>query len=271
MSEPDVPLAAEFEPPTREAWLKLVEQGAEGRRLREAAGFAHGRRPRHPAALHPRRRSRRAARHRRARRCFPGRLGHPPAPRRARSEGAPMPPSWTTSRAASPRCCCRSRRPGRRASPMAPRRWRRRSRACSSTPAPSRSTRARTRMDAAGSLIEIWRAAKASTRTTRRGAFNYDPLGVLASTGTLYYPAGSLLRDRRQARRRLPHHVARARRCSPTAGPITRPAPARRRSWPPCWQRWSPTCAPARRRGCRPRMALGQDRARRWRPMPTCS
>jgi methylmalonyl-CoA mutase len=43
-------------------------------------------------------------------------------------------------------------------------------------------------MDAAGSLIEIWRAAGIS-ENQRRGAFNYDPLGVLARTGTLYYPA----------------------------------------------------------------------------------
>ena len=43
-------------------------------------------------------------------------------------------------------------------------------------------------MDAAGSLIEIWRAANIN-ENQRRGAFNYDPLGVLARTGTLYYPA----------------------------------------------------------------------------------
>ena len=43
-------------------------------------------------------------------------------------------------------------------------------------------------MDAAGSLIELWRETKRQ-REQRRGAFNYDPLGVLASTGTLYYPA----------------------------------------------------------------------------------
>jgi len=43
-------------------------------------------------------------------------------------------------------------------------------------------------LDAAGSLIEIWREAGIS-ENVRRGAFNYDPLGVLAETGTLYYPA----------------------------------------------------------------------------------
>ncbi len=43
-------------------------------------------------------------------------------------------------------------------------------------------------MDAAGSLIEIWRTANVG-ENQRRGAFNYDPLGVLARTGTLYYPA----------------------------------------------------------------------------------
>lgn len=43
-------------------------------------------------------------------------------------------------------------------------------------------------MDAAGSLIEIWRA-RGIGENQRRGAFNCDPLGVLARTGTLYYPA----------------------------------------------------------------------------------
>jgi methylmalonyl-CoA mutase len=42
-------------------------------------------------------------------------------------------------------------------------------------------------LDAAGSLIEIWRA-EGVNENNRRGAFNYDPLGVLARTGTLYYP-----------------------------------------------------------------------------------
>jgi methylmalonyl-CoA mutase len=44
-------------------------------------------------------------------------------------------------------------------------------------------------LDAAGSLLEIWREASIS-ENVRRGAFNYDPLGVLAKTGTLYHPAG---------------------------------------------------------------------------------
>jgi methylmalonyl-CoA mutase len=43
-------------------------------------------------------------------------------------------------------------------------------------------------LDAAGSLIAIWREAGVGERQ-RRAAFNYDPLGVLAKTGTLYYPA----------------------------------------------------------------------------------
>jgi len=43
-------------------------------------------------------------------------------------------------------------------------------------------------MDAAGSLIEIWRE-NGIGENDRRGAFNLDPLGVLAGTGTLYYPA----------------------------------------------------------------------------------
>jgi methylmalonyl-CoA mutase len=43
-------------------------------------------------------------------------------------------------------------------------------------------------LDAAGSLIELWRAAGIG-EAERAGAFNLDPLGVLAKTGTLYYPA----------------------------------------------------------------------------------
>ena len=43
-------------------------------------------------------------------------------------------------------------------------------------------------MDAAGSLLELWRTAGLN-ENERRGGFNYDPLGVLAKTGTLYYPA----------------------------------------------------------------------------------
>jgi methylmalonyl-CoA mutase len=42
-------------------------------------------------------------------------------------------------------------------------------------------------MDAAGSLLEIWRAASIG-ENERHGAFNLDPVGVLAKTGTLYYP-----------------------------------------------------------------------------------
>ncbi len=42
-------------------------------------------------------------------------------------------------------------------------------------------------LDAAGSLLEIWRTANIN-ENDRRGAFNYDPLGVLAQTGTSYYP-----------------------------------------------------------------------------------
>jgi methylmalonyl-CoA mutase len=43
-------------------------------------------------------------------------------------------------------------------------------------------------LDAVGSLMEIWREAGIG-ENVRRGAFNCDPLGVLAKTGTLYYPA----------------------------------------------------------------------------------
>jgi methylmalonyl-CoA mutase len=42
-------------------------------------------------------------------------------------------------------------------------------------------------LDAAGSLIETWRASGIG-ENERRGAFNYDPLGVLAETGALTHP-----------------------------------------------------------------------------------
>ena len=42
-------------------------------------------------------------------------------------------------------------------------------------------------LEAAASLLQIWREAGIN-ENSRRGAFNYDPLGVLAKTGTLYYP-----------------------------------------------------------------------------------
>ncbi len=43
-------------------------------------------------------------------------------------------------------------------------------------------------MDAVGSLLEIWRE-RGIEDGNRHAAFNLDPLGVLAKTGTLYYPA----------------------------------------------------------------------------------
>ena len=43
-------------------------------------------------------------------------------------------------------------------------------------------------MDAVGSLLEIWRE-RGVEEGNRHAAFNLDPLGVLAKTGTLYYPA----------------------------------------------------------------------------------
>ncbi|MGE0768625.1 MAG: methylmalonyl-CoA mutase family protein [Hyphomicrobiaceae bacterium] len=46
--------------------------------------------------------------------------------------------------------------------------------------------------DAAGSLMALWRAAGIDDGQ-RRGAFNYDPLGTLATTGALYHPAAKAL------------------------------------------------------------------------------
>ena len=169
-------------------------------------------------------------------------------------------------RAAPPQSCCRSRRPGRPASTTAQRPLAQALKgvflnACTIALDARENT-----MDAAGSLIEIWRDGRHQRERRATAPSIYDPLGVLAKTGTLYYPAGSLVRDRRQARRRLPHHVARDGAARRRPCPTTRPAPARRRSWPPCWRRWSPTCAPARRRGsgrawrsARSRSALAAD------------
>ena len=100
----------------------------------------------------------------------------------------PTPPSWRTSRAARPRCCCRSRRPARPASPTRPSRWARRSNGVFLDGCAVALDARENTMDAAGSLIEIWRE-RGIGENQRRGAFNYDPLGVLARTGTLYYPA----------------------------------------------------------------------------------
>lgn len=47
-------------------------------------------------------------------------------------------------------------------------------------------------LDAAGSLIAAWRA-NGIAEDRRQGAFNLDPLGTLARTGSIYYPADKSL------------------------------------------------------------------------------
>ncbi len=107
MSEPDVPLAAEFEPPTREAWLALVEKALKGgdfeKRLvsRTADGLAiqplytrsderTGRCPRRAHGLVSRRLGRAPAAHRD--RSEGGQRGHPGRPRGRRHVGAAADP-----------------------------------------------------------------------------------------------------------------------------------------------------------------------------------
>ena len=108
-------------------------------------------------------------------------------------------------------------------------------------------------LDAVGSLMEILARGR---RELARGAFNYDPLGVLAKTGTLYYPPGAPARWPLAADCRTMSHVTALiadGRPYHEAG-ASEGQELRR----PCWRPSSPTCAPARRRGC--------ARAWRWGP-----
>ena len=97
---PDLPLMPEFEPPTREAWLALVEKVLKGgdfeKRLvsRTADGLAI-------QPLYTRADASRAPAPPARTALLPRRLGHPPAPCRARSQGSPTRPSWRTWRAAA--------------------------------------------------------------------------------------------------------------------------------------------------------------------------
>ena len=187
MSEPDVPLAAEFEPPTREAWLTLVEKVLKGgdfeKRLvsRTADGLAI-------QPLYTRSDESEGGRLAAGRTgWFPGgwdmRQRHAETDPKARQRGHPGGPDGRRHLAAA---ADRGARPGgaqlRRRGAR-----RRRSRACSSTPAPLRSTRARTRWMPPAACSRSG-ATAGINENDRRGAFNYDPLGVLARTGTLYYP-----------------------------------------------------------------------------------
>ena len=124
-------------------------------------------------------------------------------------------------------------------------------------------------MDAAGSLIEMWRE-RGIGENQRRGAFNFDPLGVLASDRHALLSGPALLRHRRQVRQRLPHHDQRhgaaGRRPALSRGRCQRGAGAG-------GDAGDPDRLPARLRGARAQTTLRpqQDRARlggRRRPLP---
>ena len=162
-------------------------EGAQGRRLREASRGAHGRRPRPAAALHPRR-------PRRGEHAAPGRTAYFPGGWDIRQRHAEPDPK--TANAAilddltggATSLLLQITAPGQSglsyaAEPLGAALKGVFLDGC----AVALDARENT-MDAAGSLIEIWRE-RGIGENQRRGAFNYDPLGVLARTGTLYYPA----------------------------------------------------------------------------------
>ena len=267
MSETIVPLAAGFEPPSREAWLKLVEKVLKGadfeKRLvaRTADGLA-------VQPLYTRADAVAGAHAHRPHRLLPRRLGYPPAPRRARPEGRQRrhprrphgrrhvdPPADDGARPGRP--LLQRRGPRDRAQGRVPRCLRHRARrarehhGCRRQPA----------RDLARGQHQRERAPRRlQLRSPRRARPHRHAL----------LPRAALLRDRRQVRQRLPHHDQHHGARWPTAAPITRPAAARPRSSAPCWRRSSPTCAPAKPRACglaRPSRRSG------WplRPTPTCS
>ena len=73
-------------------------------------------------------------------------------------------------------------------------------------------------MDAAGSLIEIWREAGISENSRLR-RLQLRSAGRAGGDRHALLPGRTLLRDRRQARRRCADHVARHARCWPMAVP----------------------------------------------------
>lgn len=185
MSEPDVPLAAEFEPPTREAWLTLVEKALKGgdfeKRLvsRTADGLA----------IQPL-----YTRNDESKRAVPaGRTGWFPGGWDVRQRHVETDPK--TANAAilddltggGTSVLLQIQAPGQAglnygAEALALALKGVYLNACTIALDARENT-----LDAAGSLLEIWRT-EGINENDRRGAFNYDPLGVLARTGTLYYP-----------------------------------------------------------------------------------
>ena len=185
MSEPNVPQAAEFEPPTREAWLTLVEKALKGgdfeKRLvsRTADGLAI-------QPLYTRSNEAKSAVPARRTGWFPGgwdvRQRHietdPKAVNVAILEDLTGGGTSVLLQISAPGQAGLSY--GAEALAQALKGVF--LNACTIALDARENT-----LDAAGSLLEIWRA-EGINENDRRGAFNYDPLGVLAKTGTLYYP-----------------------------------------------------------------------------------
>ena len=185
MSEPDVPLAAEFEPPTREAWLTLVEKALKGgdfeKRLvsRTADGLAL-------QPLYTRSDERTAA-------LPAGRTGWFPGGWDVRQRHIETDPKAANAAilddlvGGGTSVLLQIQAPGQAglnygAEALAQALKGVYLNACTIALDARENT-----LDAAGSLLEIWRT-EGINENDRRGAFNYDPLGVLAKTGTLYYP-----------------------------------------------------------------------------------
>ena len=183
-------------------------QGSEGRRLQEAPRLPHRRRARHQP-LHPRRCPRRHGR------GGAGRAGIPAAGTCASATPSPIPRlptprSWMTCRTAPPPSCCKSRRRARpaslwRAGPLGQALKGVFLHACTIALDARENT-----LDAVGSLMEIRRAAGIGENLPPRG-LQLRPAGRAGEDGHALLPRPALLRDRRQAGRRLPHHVARHR------------------------------------------------------------
>jgi methylmalonyl-CoA mutase len=120
-------------------------------------------------------------------------------------------------------------------------------------------------LDAAGSLIEIWREAGIGERQ-RRGAFNYDPLGVLAKTGTLYYApdrACEIAAKFASDQQAMPNVTA----LLADARPYHEAGAGEAQELARWWQRWWPTCVLARRAVFR-HVSPSAKSASPWRPMP---
>ena len=185
MSEPDVPLAAEFEPPTRDAWLTLVEKALKG-------GDFEKRLVSHTAdglAIQPL-----YTRNDASNRAAPaGRTGWFPGGWDVRQRHVEADPKAANAAilddvmGGGTSVLLQIRAPGQAGLSYGTEALAQALKgvflnACTIALDARENT-----LDAAGSLLEIWRD-ESINENDRRGAFNYDPLGVLAKTGTLYYP-----------------------------------------------------------------------------------